>query len=120
VGAVDGLRVLPETFVSYVTWDDNAQSATEGDANLPVSSGTASKLIVATSANLGGGASITLTVRRNGADTTLGCTIIAGQNSCTDLVDSVTFTDGQFLSIRYNETGGPNVRVKYSILYRAP
>ena len=44
----------------------------------------------------------------------------AGQSSCTNLASSVTFANGDLLSLRYDETGAPNVRIKYSILYQAP
>jgi hypothetical protein len=98
---------------------DVTQSATEGNVNVPVSSGTASKLVLTVSANLSG-ATATLTLRKNGANTALTCTIPSGQSTCTNLVDSIPFADGDLLSLRYDETGAPNVRIKYSILYRAP
>lgn|GEM_PF-4782773 len=59
-------------------------------------------------------------MRKNGASTALTCTIAALGSSCTDLVNSVTFADGDLMSILYSESGNPNVRVKYSILYQAP
>jgi hypothetical protein len=66
------------------------------------------------------GSTASLTLRKNGADTALTCTISAGQSSCTNLVSSVTFANGDLLSLRYDETGNPNVRIKYSIVYKAP
>ena len=98
-------------------WD--TQSGTEGNVNVPVSSGTASKLVLTVSSALSG-ATATLTVRRNDVDTSLTCTISDGQSSCMDLVNTVTFADGDLLSLSYAETGNPNVRIKYSILYQAP
>jgi hypothetical protein len=105
--------------VFLMPWDIT-QSGTEGNVNVPVSSGTASKLILVVSPALGVGQTATLTLRQNGADTALTCTIAASASSCTDLVDSVAFADGDLLSLRYNETGNPNARIKYSILYEAP
>jgi len=104
--------------VFLMPWDIT-QSGTEGNANVPVSSGVASKLVFAVSVAVGG-ATATLTVRKNGADTLLGCTIPDGASSCTDLSDTVTFVDGDLLSLEYEESGNPNVRAKYSILYQAP
>jgi hypothetical protein len=104
--------------VFLMPWDIT-QSGTEGNVNVPVSSGTASKLVFTVSAALTG-ATATITVRQNGSDTALTCTIPDGGSSCTNLVDSVTFADGDLLSLRYNETNNPNVRIKYSILYQAP
>ena len=61
-----------------------------------------------------------LTLRKNGAATALTCTIVDGASSCSDLVNSVAFADGDLLSLGYTETNNPNVRIKYSILYQAP
>jgi hypothetical protein len=99
---------------------DITQSGTEANQNVPVSSGTASKLVMAVSANLGATETATLTIRRNGVNTALTCTIPSGSSTCSNLVSSEAFANGDLLSILYNEVNGPNVRVKYSILYRAP
>ena len=98
---------------------DITQSGTESSVDVPVSSGTARKLVFHVSANLSG-ATATLTLRKNGTDTSLTCQIPDGSSSCTNLGSSVTFADGDLLSLRYDETGNPNVRIKYSILYQAP
>jgi hypothetical protein len=88
--------------------------------DVPVSSGTSEKLVLRVSANLAVGTSATLTLRKNHANTALTCTIGAGQSTCTDLAHQIAFGDGDTLSIRYNETGTPNVRVTYSLQYRTP
>ena len=98
---------------------DITQSGTEATVNVPVSSGSASKLVFHVSSALSG-ATATLTVRKNGVDTALTCQIPDGSSSCTNLGSSVTFADGDLLSLRYDETNNPNVRIKYSILYEAP
>ena len=100
-------------------WDVTS-SGTEGNVDVPVSSGTASKMILRLPAALGATETATLTLRKNGADTLLTCTIPGSGTSCSDTTDTVTFADGDLLSIRYNETNAPNARVKYSILYQAP
>jgi len=35
-------------------------------------------------------------------------------------VDSVSFADGDLMSIRYNESGSPNSRVRFTIVFQAP
>ena len=97
----------------------NPAAGGEDNTNLPVSSGTASKLIVNVGV-LGAGNSVTLTVRKNAVDTALTCTVNAGEASCSDLVDSVSFADGDLLSVRYNEVGNPNSRPRFTIVYQAP
>jgi hypothetical protein len=99
---------------------DITQSGTESSQDIPVSSGTASKLVMRVGGVLGAGTTATLTVRRNGVNTALTCTIPSGSDTCSNLVNSEAFADGDLLSILYNETGGPNTRVKYTILYQAP
>jgi hypothetical protein len=115
---IGGNHSNQSTGVFLMPWDIT-QSGTEGNVNVPVSSGTASKLVFNVSSALSG-ATATITVRKNGANTTLTCTIPDGGSSCTDLVNTVAFADGDLLSLSYTETNNPNVRIKYSILYQAP
>jgi hypothetical protein len=98
----------------------NPSAGSEENTNLPVSFGTASKLIVNVGPALGAGSSVTLTVRKNGIDTGLTCTVAAGASSCSDLVDAVAFADGDLMSVRYNEAGNPNSRPSFTIVYQAP
>jgi hypothetical protein len=102
-----------------IPWDIT-ESGTESNAVIPVSSGTASKLVVAVSDPLDAGESLTILIRRNATDTALTCTINAGGSSCSDLVNSVAFSDGDLLSIRYDEIGAVNEMVSYTFLYQAP
>jgi hypothetical protein len=98
----------------------NPSAGSEENTNLPVGAGTASKLIVDVGTPLDAGASVTLTLRQNGADTALTCTVPEGETRCTDLVNAVAFADGDLFSVRYNEAGNPNARVRFSVVYRAP
>ncbi|MGH7287451.1 MAG: hypothetical protein ACREI8_05465, partial [Myxococcota bacterium] len=98
----------------------NPSTGSEENTNLPVTSGTARKLIVNVGSALGAGSSVTLTLRQNGVDSALACTVAAGESSCTNLVDSVIFADGDLLSVRHNESGNPNSRVRFTIVYQAP
>jgi hypothetical protein len=97
---------------------DITQSGTESSQDVPVAAGTASKLIFRMGTALTGNHTATITVRKNGADTSITCTIANG-STCTDYVNTVTYADGDSLSIKYNETGTttPSGRVKYSFLY---
>jgi hypothetical protein len=107
-----------------VPWDIT-QSATEGFQDVPVSAGTAARLIFQVGsptapggiATLSGSQTATLTLRKNGADTLLTCTIPNNGSSCTNSVNNVTFVDGDSLTLRYTEAGNPNVRVKYSFQF---
>jgi hypothetical protein len=98
----------------------NPAAGGETNTDMVVSSGTASKLIVAVDAAMGVGESVTLTLRKNAVDTALTCTVGTGSSSCTNLVSSVGFADGDRFSVRYNETGNTNTRVRFTILYQAP
>jgi hypothetical protein len=102
-----------------VPWDITEYAA-ESSAQVPVSSGTASKLVVAVSDPLEAGESVTIVIRRNAANTAITCTIPAGSSSCSDLVNSQAFNDGDLLSIRYDEVNGPSEIVSYTLLYQAP
>jgi hypothetical protein len=96
---------------------DITQSSTEGNTDVPMPAGTASKLTLRLSTALSGSQTATLTLRKNGADTAITCTIVASNASCTDYTHTATFVDGDMLSIRYSESSSPSARVKYSFLY---
>jgi len=98
---------------------DITQSATESSEDVPVAAGTASKLIFRIGTALTSSQTATITLRKNGGDTALTCTIPNSGSSCTDYTNTVTYADGDSLSIEYNETGStsPGGRVKYSFLY---
>ena len=98
---------------------DITQSATESSEDIPVAAGTANKLIFRMGTVLTNAQTATITLRKNGVDTLITCTIPNSGSSCTDYTHTATFADGDSLSIRYNETGAtkPTGRVKYSFLY---
>jgi hypothetical protein len=98
----------------------NPSAGSEENTSLPVSSGSARKLFVNVGTPLDAGASVTLTLRQNGADTALTCTVGEGESTCSNVVDEVAFADGDLLSVRYNEVGNPNSRPRFTILYQAP
>jgi hypothetical protein len=98
----------------------NPSAGSEENTNIPVSSGSAHKMLVNIGSTLGAGSSVTLTLRRNGVDTGLTCTVAEGESTCSNLVDVVSFADGDLFSVRYNEAGNPNSRVRFTIVFQAP
>jgi hypothetical protein len=93
----------------------------ESDAQIPLPAGTASKLWVKLTVAPGGGDTVTVTVRRNGASTPLGCTITGSGTTCTDATDSVVFAEGDRIAVLYTESGGTNTsRVSWSLRYATP
>jgi hypothetical protein len=55
----------------------------------------------------GGGGSITFTVRRNGADTGVGCTIPASGIACSDTTRLVAFDAGDLIGVASVRSGSP-------------
>jgi hypothetical protein len=75
--------------------------------------GTLSNLYVRLDGTPGGastGKSYTFTVRKNGADTTVTCTILETATTCSDTTNSVTFNAGDRISIKTVASGGPTGR----------
>ena len=62
--------------------------------------GTLSELRVRLSAAAGGaGSSYAFTVRKNGVDTSVTCTIAVAATSCSDTTNSVSFSAGDLISV---------------------
>ena len=95
-------------------------NATEANANIPLPSGKAGKLVVNLTVAPGTGQSATLRIRRNGVNTALTCTVSGTATTCSDTVDSVTFNDGDLLSVLYSETGAAASRVRFAFEYDSP
>jgi hypothetical protein len=101
-------------------WSD-ATSAIEANASVPLPSGTASKLVVSLTKEPGAGQSATITVRKNGVDTALSCTISGIANTCSDMADRLTFGDGDLLSVLYSKTPlAAASRVRFAFEYNTP
>jgi hypothetical protein len=96
------------------------ETTNEVEAGVVVPSGTARKLVVSLSVAPGGGRSVTITVRKNEANTSLGCMVAEANLTCTDLSDSVTFSDGDRLSIHYTDVGVTVGRIRVGFEYRTP
>jgi hypothetical protein len=99
-------------------WSTNHNN-TESIAVITVPAGTASTLVFSLSAAPGASNTATITLRKNGADTALTCTISDPATSCSDTANSVTFTDGDLLTVRYNKTGGLG-HIRFSFRYVSP
>jgi len=102
-----------------IPWSDSS-SATEANADIPLPSGTASKLVVSRVVAPGAGHMVTITIRKNGVNTGLTCTISGTATTCTDTANSVTFSDGDFLSILHTETGAASSRIRVAFEYNSP
>ncbi|HVT58218.1 MAG TPA: LamG-like jellyroll fold domain-containing protein [Thermoanaerobaculia bacterium] len=100
-------------------WSDTT-SAIEANASVPLPSGTASKLVVSLTTEPGAGGSATITIRKNGVDTALRCTISGIANTCSDTADSVTFSDGDLLSVLYSKAHAAASRVRFAFEYNSP
>jgi hypothetical protein len=103
----------------FIPWDIT-ESATESAASVPVSSGTASKLFVRMDSALEAGETATVTVRKNGVNTALTCTVASLALVCSNTGATVTFADGDVLSVLYTEGGNPSELVSWTILYQGP
>ena len=98
--------------VSYVPiFSSLPRSGTESEVTqvMPVG-GTLSRFSVLLNGTPGGTNSYAFTVRKNGADTTLTCTITGSAVSCADSSHSVSFETDDTISIKASPTGGPNAR----------
>ncbi len=98
----------------------NATTGTEDNANIPVPSGVASKLVVSLTTAPGAGGSATITVRKNASDTPLSCTVSDLETGCTNSSDSVVFGDGDLLSVSYAEADAAGSRIRFGFEYNAP
>ena len=90
-------------------------------ADVPLPAGAASKLRVRLTAAPGGAGVVTVTVRKNGVNTALTCSVVGSTTTCQDEVAAVVFADGDRLSIFYTESSGSaSARISWSIRYTVP
>jgi hypothetical protein len=100
-------------------WGTNT-SGTEATVSVPLPSGRASKLVVNLTVAPGVGGSATITIRKNGANTGLTCTVSGTLATCANTVSSVTFSDGDLLSILYTEVSAAASRIRLAFQYNSP
>jgi hypothetical protein len=92
--------------------NDDTSTTESARQETMVIAGTVSALRIRLSANVGtSGDAATdnykFTVRKNGADTAVTCTITGASNNCSDTTNSVAFAAGDNFSISADPTGTP-------------
>jgi len=102
---------LAGSAVRYVPMFNAGRFTNESDAQqiVPVG-GSLSRLYVRLNGSPGSGDSYTFTVRRNGADTSLSCTISGSATDCSDTADSVQLQAGDLIAIAAVPTSSPTGR----------
>lgn len=76
------------------------QSATETDCQVPMPACTLRNLRVMAGTVVAAGQNTVVTIRKNGVDTGLTCTLVNASRIITDLVNSVVFVAGDILSVK--------------------
>jgi hypothetical protein len=66
------------------------------------------------------GMPMTFTVRKNGADTAVTCTVAVGQSSCQDTVDSATFAAADLIAVRSAGGSMVNPKMNWTAKYTLP
>lgn len=83
-------------------------SATELNVqNIMPAAGTIKNFFGSVQITPGAGTSWTLTVRNNGANTAVTCTIMSAGPSCSDTTNTAVFVAGDLISIRITSSGAP-------------
>jgi hypothetical protein len=92
----------------------------EGSAATPLgSAGTLGQLRVRADAVSDG--PVVLTVRIDGADTSLTCALAAGDTSCTDGVHAVAFAAGAAVAVQVAKPGGSALRhLRFTLVVAGP
>jgi hypothetical protein len=102
-----------------VPWEGTT-TGTEADGSIPMPSGTASKLVVSLTVAPGTGHTATVTIRKNGVNTSLTCTVSGTSTTCADTTDTVAYSNGDLLSIQLTEAGAAGSRIRFGLQYNAP
>jgi hypothetical protein len=95
---------------AFMSMFNSGSSTTESQVQQPMPvAGTLKNFIVRRDAALSAATQIVYTVRKNGVDTAVTCTItfVSGALTCSDLTHSVVFAAGDLISIGTVRTGTP-------------
>ena len=85
-----------------------AEFASESIARTPMAvSGTLSNFHVGVDGGTAAGKNWILTVRKNGANTSVTCTVVGPATTCSDSTHTASFNAGEDLSISIVASGGP-------------
>jgi hypothetical protein len=101
-------NTLSRTVTNFLGPFSVGWSATESDVQYAVPiAGTMSKLAAVASVAPTGGDSWAVTVRKNGANTSMTCTIASGTKRCDDGANTATFAAGDLISVSVLGAGNP-------------
>lgn len=96
------------TNFSYIGSNSFSWDATEANRRSVVpAAGTLKSLYIAHNTAPTAGRSFAYTIQKNGADTSLNCTISDTATTCNDTIDTVSFAAGDTLSIKSVPSGTP-------------
>lgn len=109
IGSPSSTSILSASATNYTSVFYKAISAIEIKFIIPVD-GVLSKLIVVLDGTPGAGKSYAITVRKNGSDQALTCTVADTSTTCEDIINSVTFSAGDVVSVSTTPTGTPTTR----------
>jgi hypothetical protein len=85
------------------------QSSTERRVqNIMPTAGTVKSFYIFVETAPSVGASWTFTLRKNGVDTAVTCTVAGTAQVCSDATHSASFVAGDLISVREASTGGPD------------
>jgi hypothetical protein len=117
VGGSSGQENLFGSGVQYVGMLNGLRSRTEADVDflIPLDGLLSSFYVVLSKAPglAGSGKSYVFTVRKNGADTDLACTVAETATVCADAVHAVEYGAGDVLSILVELTGAPTPSIMH-------
>jgi hypothetical protein len=103
-----GNDALSTTSVRYVGLFTQQTAAAEDDVQQAMTvAGTLSRLRVRLTSAPGAGKSYAVVVRRDGADTSLGCSVAGASQACADDDHAVPFDEGSLISLRVQPSGTP-------------
>jgi len=115
------LRVNPSDGTVFGSWG-NGTELVDADVQVPMPAGTASVLRFCKSPAPGVTESATITLRKNGVDTSLACTITGDGSTTTysELASQATLNDGDMISFLFNRTGFTVNSIRVSFKFIAP
>jgi hypothetical protein len=113
IGGGDSCALTGGSTTEYIgMFGANCAGNNEADAQLAMpATGSVQELHATVDQPVGAGNTIVFTLRKNGASTSVACTISGTATSCSDPSDAVGFTTGDLISVQMTETGLPATTV---------
>ena len=106
IGGTTGTGTLCNNCFMGMLGSGSSTTESQFQQNMPAA-GTVRNLYVRADGAVGG-TSISYTVRKNGADTAVTCTMTSAQSTCSNTANSVGFSAGDLISVATNKTGATN------------